>query len=85
MKRVNDLLKYAITETTRISPKIAAQLDARRSLRKLPNVKIHDRRQTRGDVDASVGRQKIIKAELERRGLIENTLWRTGMECMGFV
>lgn len=74
MKKVSDLLTYVTMESTRASPKIAAQLDARGSLKELPNVKIYDRRQTRGDVDVSVGRQKIIKAELERRGLIENTL-----------
>jgi hypothetical protein len=38
-------------------------------LAQLPNVTVHARRVTPIDKDAAVGRWKVIRAELEKRGL----------------
>lgn len=52
-------------------PKLAVRLSNDPTLRKLPNVKIFDRRHKPADTDYALGRKKVIDAALRERGLLE--------------
>jgi hypothetical protein len=49
--------------------KVTEALEQIEALDELPNVKIYNRRVTPIDQEKSVGRWKVIEAELEKRGL----------------
>jgi hypothetical protein len=62
-----DLLEVLITPPP--PKKLAQDPDYLRSFDDLPNIKVHDRRQTPIDKEKAVGRWKLIVEALEERGL----------------
>lgn len=61
------LLKHLITPPK--PNKVFEAIKQKTDLTQLPNVAIHDRRQTPVDKERSVGRWKLIEKELQERGL----------------
>lgn len=65
---VNDAVDY-VRNVLSPKKKLANRLNARESIRKLPNITVLNSKYTKGDMDEKMGRGKVIRAVLQERGL----------------